>query len=256
MLAGGASTTGTLEWDTTGEPEAEYTATVLSDDDSDSVMVEIGTAIPDSAVSQYRIVEGSGTTLNNEFDGQPNATISGATWISNSELSGGWGLDFDGTDIVTIDDFFDFVGNGEQFAFTATVNFSSLADNQVIWQQSNDTDDYIFTVGAAGDGNSIGAAYFPDSGDRVEVGNTNATTDRLRVGVNFDAVNDEIDVAINGEISNDNNERPTQRREDSNTLGANNGDEGADMILDNTIWYDGLLTGEEFEQDYQSQPWV
>ena len=47
MLAGGASTTGTLEWDTTGEPEAEYTATVLSNDDSDSVIVEIGSAIPD-----------------------------------------------------------------------------------------------------------------------------------------------------------------------------------------------------------------
>ena len=52
MLAGGASTTGTLEWDTTGEPEAEYTATVLSDDDSDSVIVEIGSAIPDAVVLQ------------------------------------------------------------------------------------------------------------------------------------------------------------------------------------------------------------
>ena len=48
MLAGGASTTGTLEWDTTDEAEAEYTATVLSDDDSDSVTVEIGSAIPDT----------------------------------------------------------------------------------------------------------------------------------------------------------------------------------------------------------------
>ena len=48
MLAGGASATGTLEWDTTDEAEAEYTATVLSDDDSDSVTVEIGSAIPDS----------------------------------------------------------------------------------------------------------------------------------------------------------------------------------------------------------------
>ena len=53
MLAGGASTTGTLEWDTTDEPEAEYTATVLSDDDSDSVMVEIGSAIPDRVVEDW-----------------------------------------------------------------------------------------------------------------------------------------------------------------------------------------------------------
>ena len=53
MLAGGASTTGTLEWDTTGEPEAEYTATVLSDNDSDSVTVEIGFAIPDAVVDNF-----------------------------------------------------------------------------------------------------------------------------------------------------------------------------------------------------------
>ena len=52
MLAGGASATGTLEWDTTDEAEAEYTATVLSDDDSDSVTVEIGSAIPDDVVSR------------------------------------------------------------------------------------------------------------------------------------------------------------------------------------------------------------
>ena len=55
MLAGGASTTGTLEWDTTDEDEAEYTATVLSDDDSDSVIVEIGSAIPDTAIYQLTV---------------------------------------------------------------------------------------------------------------------------------------------------------------------------------------------------------
>ena len=53
MLSGGASTTGTLEWDTTGELEAEYTATVLSDDDTDSVMVEIGSAIPDLGLDHF-----------------------------------------------------------------------------------------------------------------------------------------------------------------------------------------------------------
>ena len=53
MLGGGASATGTLEWDTTGEPEAEYTATVLSDDDSDSVTVEIESAIPNSVVEDF-----------------------------------------------------------------------------------------------------------------------------------------------------------------------------------------------------------
>ena len=49
-LLGAQSTTGTLEWDTTDEDETTYTATVLSDDDTDSVTVEIESAIPDSGL--------------------------------------------------------------------------------------------------------------------------------------------------------------------------------------------------------------
>ena len=52
-LLGAQSTTGTLEWDTTDEDETTYTATVLSDDDTDSVTVEIEDAIPDKLVSEY-----------------------------------------------------------------------------------------------------------------------------------------------------------------------------------------------------------
>jgi len=53
-LLGAQSTTGTLEWDTTNEDVATYTATVLSDDDTDSVTVEIKPfEIPDSEVSYF-----------------------------------------------------------------------------------------------------------------------------------------------------------------------------------------------------------
>ena len=70
MLAGGASTTGTLEWDTTGEDEAEYTATVLSDDDSDSVIVEIEAAIPDAEVLDDW-ADGEFTSNRDDFDTTP-----------------------------------------------------------------------------------------------------------------------------------------------------------------------------------------
>ena len=49
-LDSGTSTTGTLQWDTTDESADTYSATVLSDDDSDNVTVEVESAIPDSGV--------------------------------------------------------------------------------------------------------------------------------------------------------------------------------------------------------------
>ena len=94
MLAGGASTTGTLEWDTTGEPEAEYTATVLSDDDSDSVMVEIGDAIPDDLDNQWRLDEGSGSSISDNI-GDVNASLfNDPSWENTNEGVGGFVLNF------------------------------------------------------------------------------------------------------------------------------------------------------------------
>ena len=109
MLAGGASTTGTLEWDTTDEAEAEYTATVLSDDDSDSVTVEIESAIPDSDVYLHddwgdnqltADREDSGTTTYNGVEGvyRPEWTVElGDASVSNEEVT----LDADATVVGT-----------------------------------------------------------------------------------------------------------------------------------------------------------
>ena len=68
-LDSGTSTTGTLQWDTTNESGDTYSATVLSDDDSDSVTVEIeGDAIPDSeADHQWNYEEGSGTVVSDSI---------------------------------------------------------------------------------------------------------------------------------------------------------------------------------------------
>ena len=103
ILAGGASTTGTLEWDTTGEPEAEYTATVLSDDDSDSVIVEIEPAIPDSGLDQ----------LTHRWVIQEDDSSSVADVIGNEPLSfvGSPSLINDGN---SVEDHHMDVGSGEQ----------------------------------------------------------------------------------------------------------------------------------------------
>ena len=68
-LLGAQSTTGSLEWDTTDEDETTYTATVLSDDDTDSVTVEIESAIPDSVIDNFgeELYEDESRTLSDYY---------------------------------------------------------------------------------------------------------------------------------------------------------------------------------------------
>ena len=211
-------------------------------------------AIPDGLISQFKISEDEDETLVNEFDEQPNATVGNQNLISVGDFVNGHGLDFDGSDVVTINDLYDFVGPGKQFAFAATVDISDLSDNQVVWKHDKDDGDSLVSFGAAGDGSTIGARFASDNGT-VEIGNANATTERMRVGGNFDGDNGLADIAINGVISNDNSERPVFRNEGSNLLGGNEGGEKADMILDNPCWFPRLLSDDEFTQDFEAQPW-
>ena len=109
MLAGGASTTGTLEWDTTGEPEAEYTAAVLSNDDSDSVIVEIGSAIPDaqdlSEHYQFYLEDGS-LPVSDQTDNNRDLDSGGFVGVGEG-INGVQAGEFDGSEFLsgpTMDD--------------------------------------------------------------------------------------------------------------------------------------------------------
>ena len=105
-LDSGTSTTGTLQWDTTNESADTYSATVLSDDDSDSVTVEIeGAAIPDSGLNhQYDATKldfNDGDTVTIWADESGNANDlddgPGATYRDDG-INGQPSVRFDGTD--------------------------------------------------------------------------------------------------------------------------------------------------------------
>ena len=95
-LSGGASDSGTLEWDTTNEDETTYTATVLSDDNTDSVTVEIEAAIRDSEADQKLFrrwvlddVNGSVSELVEGDDGTNNGVTSvSGDWVGGSAGEG------------------------------------------------------------------------------------------------------------------------------------------------------------------------
>ena len=172
MLAGGASTTGTLEWDTTGEPEAEYTATVLSDDDSDSVIVEIGSAIPDTSVSRDADDDDTGVNAGDlrgiqietnlewpAIDGEISSNTSDATLaeiyrVSDGQLMGStdisdktagetFRLDLDNN--LVSDETYNFVLTNEFSSWTAGRN------NNISYPVTSEDEDLSIVAGAVGE---------------------------------------------------------------------------------------------------------
>ena len=246
MLAGGASTTGTLEWDTTGEPEAEYTATVLSDDDSDSVMVEIGTAIPDNAVLRYSISEGSGTTVEDSIGENDLDLIDAPTWVSNN-WQDDWALDFDDNEAKS-NQKVDAINENEAFTVAFTVEPQDETSTQ-LWFEQLDEDNTGFTVGWDDDGifvrdwdNNGASGSLPDNGSKYRVhagydGNEPFLYIDLneRTGTNIGSNGSNTDALYFG------------RRDD--------GDNPANAIFDDFIVYDKELSETERQEDAELQPW-
>ena len=216
--------------------------------------------IPDSAVSQYRIDEGSDSTLNNEFDGQPDGTIYGASWIEDTDLTGGWGLDFGGEDYVDIDSQFDFIDDEAELTFCVTIDVDSLnADDR--WWHHTDGSTYAIGVGIDQDGDGVSARFNDDRGDiQGDIGTTDISAGRVRVGVWLDVQNFDAQFAINGDLKDKESlEGRATENGAENTFGDLRGDDSGDFnfegILDNPIWYDKKLSESEFEDDYNAQPW-
>ena len=156
-LLGAESTTGTLEWDTTDEDEAEYTATVLSDDDTDSVTVEIGTAIPDSAVYRWEASEGSGQTLTDSIQ-EEGISLNFDNWVSGSQYVEGEAVDYDGTD--------DYGITGGSLPELDKSNDFSIE----IWLEINDTSGQIITNNTGDAANNVAISIDQDDSSRIAAG--------------------------------------------------------------------------------------
>ena len=101
-LDSGTSTTGTLQWDTTNESADTYSATVLSDDDSDSVTVEIeGVEIPDSAIYQFdarQLTASDGSSVTEWECSVTGEAVSGIGTYIEDGINGRAAIELDGID--------------------------------------------------------------------------------------------------------------------------------------------------------------
>ena len=214
-----------------------------------------GSALPDSAASQFRVSEGSGTTLNNEYSNQPDASLNFSTWVADSSLEGGYGLDFDGTDDqASINSLYSFIGESSPFSFCVTLEMTDLSTEQVIWSQA---DGYVFTVGTPmSTSGELGAGYYDGSSWVAGRSASTADTNRLRLGIGIDPTAPKIGVYSDGAAADDTTNRPGGSTQAANTLGTQtNGSRPADMVLDNPVWYDTFLSDSGFSDDYNAQPW-
>jgi len=239
-----------------------YSNVTIDGQDVEQITIDgqdVLSTIPDSAVSQFKFDEGSGTSLTNEFSGQPDATINGPDWVADSDLVGDYGLDFvsANSDDVAIDSTYSFADNGEQFAFAVTVNMDDLSIDQIIWRQFPGGSNAGFAVGT-GNSNSgkFAARYYDGSTTQATVSTTSATTNRLRLGVDFDAVNDSATIYINGSDVTDGSELvDLNSGGEDNYLGQQDSSYFLDAIMDNPIWYNDLLGSSGHSDDYNAQPW-
>ena len=177
-LDSGTSTTGTLQWDTTGEAETTYSATVLSDDDSDSVTVEIESAIPDSVTDQWDADEGSGTTVANSI-GDVDINVVGGAWVSDSKYTGGFALDYDSDDYWELESPIDINGSEltvcfwtdeisptDQFGRIITTTDDPSGRPEDGWELQFDgqnSDEYLFQHRTGGSSNNVINTSGPDA---------------------------------------------------------------------------------------------
>ncbi len=150
-LFGGASATGTLFWDTTGEAATDYTASVFTDDDSDTVTVTVESPIPDTTEYQF-VAEDLSSGSDDWVDRQNGETLSAVNspTLESSGFNGKPSVYYNGS-----------TGHGSSSITTALSQpFSIVAAIEFISAPSSDNDVMISFRSS-----DLGAVYWDTDGD-------------------------------------------------------------------------------------------
>ena len=249
-LLGAQSTTGTLEWDTTDEAEAEYTATVLSDDDSDSVTVEIEDAIPDSGLlhdydaQSIDADDGDSITLWQDSHGS-NDLSGGSPTFDESAINGHPALDWDGVDDSLSGNIFDHGSDILTYSFHVVYDYADTGD-----------DNFIF---ATGDGDGIN--FRVDSSDEISVGISGIGSDNSGVAspneptvVSIKSDGNDHYLLVNG-TDHGTFDRRSDQDEPTNSsfVGSDwDSDRNWDDLIGRILWYEVEQTDEDFNDTHET----
>ena len=245
-LLGAQSTTGTLQWDTTDESADTYSATVLSDDDSDSVTVEIVSAIPDSGLEHdYNVLNidaDNNDTITSVTDEVGNNDLSGSATYEEDALNGNPLLDHNGSSDELRGDAWQ-QSDDQEFSAHIVVLVEAQDDEEVVWDQGGSSGGFQFstTTRLAPSGVTGG----PDLGDFTN-GELYVMSIRRE-----DTSGDNTNALQNGSET-DNDVANADPPGNEAGIGSRGGEWYGNMKWGRFLWYDKYQTNEEFQDTHEA----
>ena len=217
-------------------------------------------AIPDSAIHQWRMAEGSGTTTDDEIADNDLDLLNGDGgdfWITDSDLEGGQGIELSGQDERLRGNTISHFEPGENaYSFGITVELDNTDHRGVILMHDLDGDaDNVTAIEQDNGELRFRTGFEGDVGTSLSDGLD--TTDRVRILVTVDEDMNRSFYRNGNELTPDGDNAGSVEISGDLTIGK----EGTrdrrwlEAVVDNPIAYDEELSSSEAESDYLAQPW-
>jgi hypothetical protein len=222
--------------------------------DGDTVYTQ--SDIPDSAIHQWFFDEGSGTTVEDEV-GTLDGAINGASWSSDADLEGGWGLSFGGNndevDFARIDS--EVTVSGVSYSIAMTINPDDISNRTLFYEHQQDNFDRVML------GTNSSEVFFNlyDGGQHPKSTGTGPVgSNRMRVCATYDGTVGNHKIWIDGSDETNATAGGTgdSNLQNGHKIGLSASQDGDfPGIIDHPIIYDSELSASEVQQDYDAQPW-
>jgi len=218
----------------------------------DGQTVFTSASIPNSAIHQWPLDEGSGTTIGDEI-GTMTGTLTGGTWITGTYYDGN-ALDLSTSDFIGLTTT-SAGSNSANFSVCITLEIDDLTVEQEIWTHNLSNNDR-FGLGAGRTSGVIACSTFNGSSLSNASVSSAATTNRIRVGVRHRASDRNIDIFVDGVNEVDGTNRVGLSSDTGHRIGDRpDGIRGYSGVVDNPIMYNTYLSDQEMEDDFKIQPW-
>jgi len=215
--------------------------------------------IPDSVIHRWPFDEGSGSTVADTVGGTVGSFIDSPTWLSNPAAIGDSELSFDGSNDAIKSPATG--GSNAGLTLYQTIDFGSSitsgAHIQELNQNFNAGDCYLRI--SRNNVDELLWAVQNDSSNERNVTHQLPSTGRYRIAVFLDASNDELGIAVNGDIKITSSKTGgfTSAHDGQHSIGFDNvsNQRFFPAIIDEPMIQNRAATSSEIQNDYNRQPW-
>jgi len=213
-----------------------------------------GSAIPDSATHQYKLDEGSGSTVIDSI-GSNDLTNSGGTWESDSNAKGGYRISLDGSNDNINGPSVAEIGNDTAFSIAITLNPDNFDSTYQLFMHQDPDRGNMFTTTFESDGNIKGGVRF-SGGSSITAGQSISTGSKQRIVYTYDG-SSTVTCYVDKNASTSGGTIRAVTNNDKFFIGENAaGDRNAPCNVDNLIIADEEWSQSQVDDDYTRQPWT